>query len=82
VRIWPNPVTGNEAIVDVTVPAQTAVDIQVITVDGNLSKSIKRVLAEGDNQLRIDVKDLKQGMYAVVLRFPSGKTTTTKFIKL
>jgi len=82
VRIWPNPVTGNEAIVDVTVPAQTAVDIQVITVDGNLSKSIKRVLAEGDNQLRIDVKDLKQGMYDVVLRFPSGKTTTTKFIKL
>jgi len=82
VRILPNPVNGGEAVIYIDVPEQTNAEIQILTAEGNLSQSMKKVLAKGENQIRMQTKDLKPGMYAVVFRFPSGKTTTTKFIRL
>jgi len=56
--------------------------LRVMDVNGNVNKTIKQSLIKGDNQVRIPVRNLKSGMYAVVLVFPSGKTNATKFIRL
>ena len=51
-------------------------------VSGNVNRTIKQSLIKGDNQLRVPVKNLKSGMYAIVVVFPSGRTSATKFIRL
>ena len=82
VKVLPNPVTGSQLVVHITVPEATTVELQVLTTDGFLSQSLKKTLVKGDNEVPLQVGALKHGMYAIVLRYPSGKTTTTKFIRL
>ena len=81
-KVLPNPVNGGDAIIYLEVAEQSNVEMQILTSEGNVSQSIKKVLVKGENQIRIQTTDLKPGMYAVVFRFPSGKRITTKFIRL
>jgi len=82
VKVLPNPVSGDELTVFVNSQEQTTVELRVLDVNGNVNKTIKQSLIKGDNQVRVPVRNLKSGMYAVVLVFPSGKTNATKFIRL
>jgi len=82
VKVLPNPVGGDEVTVFVNSQEQTSVELRVMDVSGNVNRTIKQSLIKGDNQLRVPVKNLKSGMYAIVLVFPSGRTSATKFIRL
>ena len=82
VKVLPNPVGGDEVTVFVNSPDQTSVELRVMDVSGNVNRTVKQSLIKGDNQLRVPVKNLKSGMYAIVLVFPSGRTSATKFIRL
>jgi hypothetical protein len=82
VKVLPNPVGGDEVTVFVNSREQTSVELRVMDVSGNVNRTIKQSLIKGDNQLRVPVKNLKSGLYAIVLVFPSGRTSATKFIRL
>ena len=82
VKVLPNPVGGDEVTVFVNSQEQTSVELRVMDVSGNVNRTIKQSLIKGDNQLRVPVKNLKSGMYAIVVVFPSGRTSATKFIRL
>ena len=82
VKVLPNPVGGDEVTVFVNSQEQTSVELRVMDVSGNVNRTIKESLIKGDNQLRVPVKNLKSGMYAIVVVFPSGRTSATKFIRL
>jgi hypothetical protein len=82
VKVLPNPVAGDEVTVFVNSQEQASVELRVMDVSGNVNRTIKGSLIKGDNQLRVLVKNLKSGMYAIVIVFPSGRTSATKFIRL
>ena len=82
VKVLPNPVAGDEVTVFVNSREQASVELRVMDVSGNVNRTIKEALIKGDNQLRVPVKNLKSGMYAIVIVFPSGRTSATKFIRL
>jgi Secretion system C-terminal sorting domain/Repeat of unknown function (DUF6923) len=82
IRIGPNPVHDNLMIVTVNSNENTHVQIQVVGSTGNLMQSGSIVLAKGNNQFRVDVSLLHQGLYSLVLTYPSGKRTSVKFLRL
>jgi hypothetical protein len=81
-RVSPNPVSGTEVVVSVNIPAQTTVELQVLDMNGNSTRSERRVLVAGENRLRVSTVGLRSGTYAVILVFPSGNTTAIKFVRL
>jgi hypothetical protein len=82
VGIAPNPVTASDAMVFVNVSAATDAELRVVDVNGSVGPTIKSRLAKGDNEVRVPVRGLKSGMYAIAVAFPTGKTVTVKFVRL
>jgi hypothetical protein len=82
VKVLPNAAGGDEVTVFVNSQEQTPVGLRVMDVSGNINRTIKPSLIKGDNQVRVPVKNLKSGMYGIVIVFPSGRTSATKFIRL
>lgn len=81
VKISPNPVTGSEVVISVNSVEQTPVELKVTDANGNVTRTGKQSLIKGNNTLRVPVRNLPGGMYAIVLVFPSGRTAATKFIR-
>jgi hypothetical protein len=82
IKVLPNPVNGDEITVIVNSAIQTSVELKIMDVSGHVNSVNRQMLVGGDNQLKVPVKNLKNGMYAVVVIFPSGKTSATKFIRM
>jgi hypothetical protein len=82
VRVLPNPANGDEITVTVSTKEQANVELKIMDMNGHLNKVQKQLLVNGDNQFRVPVKNLTSGMYALVVVFPSGKTSATKFIRV
>ena len=81
-RVAPNPVNSDEVVVYVTMQEPATVVMKIVDMNGDQIQSNKQVLVKGDNQVRLQVRGLKSGMFAVVMTYPSGQTGTVKFIRL
>jgi hypothetical protein len=81
VKVSPNPVTSGEVVISVNSAEQTPVELRIMDANGHVTRTGKHSLIKGNNLLRVPVRNLQSGMYAVVLVFPSGRTSATKFIR-
>lgn len=80
--IAPNPVEGNELSLNVHSLEQSDVELRIIDANGKLIQTRKISLARGENQFKVQLIRPGKGMYAAVLVYPSGRTSTSKFIRM
>jgi len=81
-RIAPNPVSGNQVLVEVQADENVRVQVKIMDARGTYVKATAMDLAPGLNQFRLDLSGLRQGLYTAILTYPSGKRTVIKFIKM
>lgn len=81
-RVGPNPVTGDEIVLYVESDETGGADMRIVDANGNARQNRKLQLAKGSNQVRILVRDLQRGVFAMVLTYPNGKVSTVKFIRM
>ncbi len=80
-RLAPNPVTGSEMSVYVNADLQTNAELRVVDASGNTVHARRITLVEGDNQVRLNLPDLRRGTYALTINFPGGRSRSSKFIR-
>jgi len=82
VRIVPNPVKDNGIVVSINAEESARVQIQLMSSTGNTALTKTIFVEQGSNQIPMDISTLNKGLYTVVLTYPTGKITATKFIRL
>ncbi len=82
IRIIPNPVKENGILVSINAEESARVQIQIMSSTGNTVQTKTIFVEQGANQLSVDISTLNKGLYTVVLTYPTGKITATKFIRL
>jgi hypothetical protein len=82
VRIASNPVQQNQMTILINAGENTRVQMQIAGSTGNPVQSKTIFLTMGANQFNVDVSLLNKGLYSVILTYPSGKRTATKFVRL
>ncbi|HEX4877406.1 MAG TPA: T9SS type A sorting domain-containing protein, partial [Chitinophagaceae bacterium] len=70
--LMPNPVTGS-AVVTVSAARSLVADTQVVNVSGTIVRQWRSAVAEGSNQLTIDMSALPAGVYHLVLQTADSK---------
>jgi hypothetical protein len=78
--VYPNPVTGGIANVQIELASTSDVTMRVYTVNGQIVRDIQQKnLVAGQHQLRINTSDLPRGQY--FLRMETGSTSqVAKFV--
>ena len=78
-RVFPNP-AKDFVNLEINSPKNTAVDVILINLQGKEVQRVNEGLVSGENQIRIDVSGLAEGIY--LLRTQSGNTVLTTKIKI
>lgn len=81
-RVGPNPVNVDEMTLFINTEDQSPAEMRIVDANGNTMQMRRLSLARGINQVRVLVRDLRPGIFAVVIVYPSGKTSTVKFIRI
>lgn len=81
-RIAPNPVRSGEMTLSVHSDENARVRLQILSPTGMPIQNRELDLVKGANNVRLDASQLHQGVYSVILYFPSGRVSTAKFIRL
>ncbi|GGA91596.1 hypothetical protein GCM10011511_13690 [Puia dinghuensis] len=81
-KIAPNPIQTGRMNLSVNAGENARVRLQIIGSTGVPLQTRNLNLVSGANQFRLDVTSLHQGVYTVILLFPSGRVNIAKFIKL
>ena len=78
-RVFPNP-SSNFVNLEFNSPTDAQIELVLINLQGKEIQRSSRSLVNGDNQLRVDVSSLPEGVY--LLRVQSGNTLSTTKIKV
>jgi hypothetical protein len=81
-RIAPNPVQTDQIIILVNAEERERANLQIMGPSGNRFQTRDLILDRGANQIRIDVSQLNQGVYSVIIFFPSGRLNVARFIRI
>jgi len=81
-RIAPNPVQTDQIIIFVNSGERERANLQIMGPSGNRVQARDLILDRGANQIRIDVSQLNQGIYSVIIFFPSGHVNVARFIRI
>jgi hypothetical protein len=81
-HIAPNPVASGQITVSVNSQGNDQARLQIIGPTGSPLKTRNIQLIPGSNQFQLDVSQLNQGVYSVILYCTSGRVSTTKFVRL
>jgi len=82
IHIAPNPVQENQMTVSINSEENIRVQMQIMGATGNPVQTRTIVLSQGSNQFQVDVSHLAQGIYSLLLIYPSGDKSAKKFIRL
>lgn len=72
--LYPNPTLGN-LTVNYTAAAEYAITVRVIDILGAVAKEIKLQVSKGNQDLKLDLNELANGHYKIMLIAPSGVLT-------
>jgi hypothetical protein len=81
-RVFPNPVNGNQMSMSVNAEKQTTAELRIIDGNGILRKTKRLSLNKGNNQIQLQVNDLPSGIFSAILISSSGERSSVKFIRL
>jgi hypothetical protein len=81
-HISPNPVQTGSMNLSVNSEVSARVRMQVLSPTGTPVQTREISLVAGMNQISMDATHLHQGVYSVILYFPSGRVGVAKFIRL
>jgi hypothetical protein len=82
-RVAPNPVSGSEMLVLVNSDEQATVEVRILDMNGKMMQQMpKASLIRGENQFKLQVRDLQRGMFTLLLQYPSGKRQVVKFVRM
>ena len=79
-NLFPNPAT-NEAFVKVESNFNTNIVLEIYNIVGELQDQTTTNLEKGSNNVELNIADLKTGIYHLVIKDQTGKTTSTRFVK-
>ena len=65
--VYPNPVTTDEATLLFTSEKEVWATIEILNLNGEKLYSERRLLSEGDQQIRLNIKDITAGIYLIKL---------------
>lgn len=82
IRITPNPVQTGQLNLSVTSQENARAKLQILSPTGVPLQIRELDLISGANQFQLDIAQLRQGVYSVILIWPSGRVGITKFIRL
>ena len=80
ITVYPNPLQ-NSGQLKLTVANPAEAFIQVYSINGQIQKTIKPGLVEGENDVSFDVSDLQSGTYFITL-LDGNTQKVAKFIKM
>lgn len=81
-RVAPNPVQTSQMSLSVSSAENARAKLQIIGPTGVPVQVRELNLITGNNQFQLDASQLRQGVYSVILYFPSGRVSIAKFIRL
>ncbi len=81
-RIAPNPVQTSQMNLSVNSTENARVKLQILSPTGAPVQVRELNLVAGANQFQLDAAQLHQGVYSVILYYPSGRVSIAKFIRL
>ena len=79
-RVYPNP-SREQAKLNIMLDKRTTTQIRIVTASGQLVQNNYFDLNSGQNQIILDLKNLKRGLYYVILESDNGLIQTRKLIK-
>ena len=80
-KVYPNPVFDIATISITTINANTKVYLSLLDVSGKLVINKEYITAQRDTFLKVDMSNLSNGYYILVLKFDDGRTISTKVMK-
>ena len=80
ITVYPNPLQ-NSGQLKLTVANPAEAFIQIYSINGQIQKTIKPGLVEGENDIAFDVSDLQSGTYFITL-LDGNTQKVAKFIKM
>ncbi|HYD20617.1 MAG TPA: T9SS type A sorting domain-containing protein, partial [Flavipsychrobacter sp.] len=81
ISLAPNPVTG-VSVVTVSADGANSAEVRVLDAVGRVLLSSKHSLAQGMNNISLDMSSLAQGNYTLQVITDAGNSTPVKFTKL
>jgi hypothetical protein len=81
-HITPNPAQTGQITLSVNATENGTARLQIISPTGVPLQNRNLSLINGVNQVQLDVSQLHQGVYSVILFLASGRVSTAKFIRL
>ena len=81
-RVAPNPVQSGQVIVSVNSQGNEHGRLQVVGPTGSPLETKNVQLSTGSNQFQLDVSQLREGIYSVILYLESGRIVTRKLVRL
>ena len=78
--IYPNPVTGSHANLEIVTEEALEAEVIIFDVGGKLVYQIRTSLVKGQNQLRLDLTDAPNGGYVVKVALSSGESTIRRLV--
>jgi hypothetical protein len=82
ITVTPNPVQSGQINLSVTSQENARAKLQILSPTGVTLQIRELDLVTGANQFQLNVAQLRQGVYSVILIWPSGRVGITKFIRL
>ena len=80
-KVYPNPVYDIANISITTINANTKAILSLLDVSGKLVINKEFVTAERETFLKVDMSNLSNGYYILVLKFDDGRMVSTKVMK-
>lgn len=80
-QIAPNPTAEHIHLMFYS-QINTDIEVKIIDVNGHAYKYINRFANVGINEMELDVYDLPNGNYSIMIQTKSGETQTVKFVKI
>ena len=80
--VTPNPVQTGQINLSVTAQENARAKLQILSPTGVPVQIRELNLITGANQVQLDISQLRQGVYSVLLYWPSGRVSIAKFIRL
>ena len=80
-NIWPNPATES-VMISMDVSENTKAQVSIYDSRGKLVKTKEQSLLPGNNQVQVNIKELANGIYHVVVNYDKGRGKhTTRILK-
>ncbi len=81
IQIRPNPVTGGNLVLAISVQRNEKATIQIVGVDGKVMSRRNTELVQGANNITLDVSNVPTGVYLVQVQL-NEEVASKKFIKV